>query len=167
MSLSIDLHTASMSQSRERAIGSRTSGVLALGDAVTWRAVHFRIPWRMTSKITEYDPPNHFVDEQVRGPFAWFRHEHRYEPISGGTRMTDHVAFQASFGPLGRLAERLVLGEYVAKLIDARNAYLRAESSRTKEPMTGGAVPAISGGGWTSGYPSMFHSAWSRRWRRR
>jgi hypothetical protein len=38
LSLSVDAHTASMSRSGERAIGGVTSGVMKLGDTVTWRA---------------------------------------------------------------------------------------------------------------------------------
>jgi ligand-binding SRPBCC domain-containing protein len=33
----------------------------------------------MTSRITEWSRPERFVDEQVRGPFAAFRHEHLFE----------------------------------------------------------------------------------------
>lgn len=40
-------------------IGGVTTGVMRLGDSVTWRVV-----FRMTSAITEYQPPSRFVDEQ-------------------------------------------------------------------------------------------------------
>jgi hypothetical protein len=42
---------ASMARSREHAIGRVTSDLLRLGDEVTWRAWHFGIPWRLTSRI--------------------------------------------------------------------------------------------------------------------
>ena len=44
---------------------------MSLGQTVTWQARHFGLPFRMTSKITEYERPTHFVDEQVSGPFAF------------------------------------------------------------------------------------------------
>ncbi|WP_354004701.1 SRPBCC family protein [Ruania suaedae] len=69
-----------------------------------------------------------FTDEQVRGPFAWFTHVHRFESRpDGGTRMIDQVAFAAPFGPLGRLAERLVLARYMRTLIETRNEWLRRQ----------------------------------------
>jgi ligand-binding SRPBCC domain-containing protein len=126
LSLSVDVHLDSMAASGERAVGGVTTGMLALGEEVTWRARHFKLPFTMTSRITELDPPHRFVDEQVRGPFARFRHEHRFESSDGGTRMVDEVAFAAPFGPLGRLVERLVLGRYLPRLIDQRNDHLRA-----------------------------------------
>lgn len=68
-SLSVDAHTESMLESGERAVDGITSGVLSLGDTVTWRGRHFGIPFTMTSAITACTPPNRFVDEQKRSPF--------------------------------------------------------------------------------------------------
>jgi len=69
LSLSVDAHTVSMAASGERAVAGVTSGVMKLGDTVTWRARHFGIAFRMTSAITYYERPIRFVDEQQRGPF--------------------------------------------------------------------------------------------------
>ncbi|MEU4573907.1 hypothetical protein [Nonomuraea sp. NPDC023979] len=41
VSLSVELHTASMARSGERAVGGVTSGQLAAGDRVTWQARHW------------------------------------------------------------------------------------------------------------------------------
>lgn len=129
-SRSIDAHTASMSASRERAVAGVTSGLLGLGEEVTWRAWHFGVPIRMTSRITRMDAPTSFVDEQVHGPFASFRHEHRFvADADGGTTMTDLVRFTAPFGIAGRAAE-LVVGPYLRRLIERRNAYLRDADDR-------------------------------------
>jgi hypothetical protein len=46
-----------MRGSGERAVGGVTSGIMKLGDTVTWRARHFGIVFRMTSAITEYQYP--------------------------------------------------------------------------------------------------------------
>jgi ligand-binding SRPBCC domain-containing protein len=121
--LDIDAHVASMARSRERAIAGVTTGRIGLDEEVTWRAWHFGIPFRMTSRITELDTPLRFVDEQVRGPFASFRHEHMFTESTDGTVMIDRVRFAAPFGVLGRAAE-LVLGPYLRRLITARNAHL-------------------------------------------
>jgi hypothetical protein len=129
-SRSIDAHTASMAASRERAIAGVTSGLIGLHEEVTWRAWHFGVPIRMTSRITQMATPTSFVDEQVRGPFAFFRHEHRFEPGSdGGTMMTDRVRFAAPLGIAGRAAE-LVVGPYLKRLIENRNGYLSNETGR-------------------------------------
>ena len=134
LSLDVDAHTGSMAKSRERAIRGVTSGGLGLRDEVTWRARHFGLPWTMTSKITELDRPRRFVDEQVAGPFASFRHEHLFEPYGGGTRMIDRVTFTAPVGVVGRIAERILLARYLEHLIRSRNAFLRTELSAVSTP---------------------------------
>lgn len=125
LSLSVDAHTASMTGSGERAVGGVNPGVMAMGDSVTWRAKHLGIWFEMTSVITAHDAPHRFVDEQRRGPFATWWHEHTFVPLpSGGTLMTDHIRYQAPYGPLGTTAERLVLDRYMPHLIRRRNAWL-------------------------------------------
>jgi ligand-binding SRPBCC domain-containing protein len=127
LSLSVDAHTASMSASGERAIRGVTSGVMTHGDAVTWRARHFGIAFRMTSAITEYEYPVRFVDEQQRGPFRRWWHEHTFTAVANGeTQMTDVVEFRSPLGPLGSIADRLVLDEYLRHLLRQRNAWLKA-----------------------------------------
>lgn len=126
LSLSVDAHTTSMRSSGERAVAGVTTGQLAHGDTVTWRARHFGVWFRMTSAITVYDRPHQFVDEQVSGPFAAWRHEHRFEPAAtGGTRMIDVVEFCSPVGPVGALVDRAFLSRYMAGLIEQRNTWLR------------------------------------------
>jgi ligand-binding SRPBCC domain-containing protein len=130
LALSIDAHVASFEGSGEQAVGGVTAGLIGLGEFVTWRARHFGITWTMTSTITEWDRPHRFVDEQRKGPFKTFRHEHLFEPVEHGTRLLDHVEFEAPLGVLGRLAEKLVLGRYLRHLIDVRNTFLITEATR-------------------------------------
>lgn len=121
---SIDLHVESQRGSAERAVAGVTSGLIGLGQQVTWRARHFGIPLTMTSRVTRLDFPESFTDEQVRGPFASFRHVHGFEATPTGSVMTDSVEFTAPLGVLGRLAEKLVLARYLERLIVRRGRYL-------------------------------------------
>ena len=123
-SLSIDDHLASMANSQERAVAGVTAGRIGLGESVTWRARHFGIRFRMTSTITALAEPHRFVDEQLKGPFKEFRHEHRFSTADGVTTMSDHLTFTAPFGLLGRIVERLVLARYLERLIVERNIFL-------------------------------------------
>ena len=122
----IRAHTASMSRSREMAIDGVRSGLIGLNEHVTWRAWHFGLPFRMTSQITAMSPPHGFTDEQTRGPFRYFTHEHEFRSHGAGTLMIDRVSFAAPLGILGRLVERLLLASYMRRLIEQRNSFLRA-----------------------------------------
>ncbi|MDY0912981.1 SRPBCC family protein [Rathayibacter festucae] len=121
---SIDLHTESQAASEERAVGGVVSGTIGLGEQVTWRARHFGVPLRLTSRITAFDAPHSFTDEQIRGPFRSFHHEHRFEPDGSGSVMIDRISFRAPLGLLGRIVERLVLARYLRRLIEERGAFL-------------------------------------------
>jgi ligand-binding SRPBCC domain-containing protein len=126
----IDLHARSMAASGEEAIAGRTSGTIGLSETVTWRARHFGRWWTLTSRITVVEPPTRFADEQASGPFARFEHTHTFKPIAGGTLMTDDWDHTAPLGPLGWLADRLLLGRHMRRLLETRNAALKAEAER-------------------------------------
>lgn len=49
------------------------------------------IPWR--TRIDVWEPGVRFVDRQLSGPYRWWDHEHRFEPVPGGTRVIDVVEF--------------------------------------------------------------------------
>jgi ligand-binding SRPBCC domain-containing protein len=129
LSLDVTLHIESMAGSKEIAIAGVTAGRMALNDEVTWRAWHFGLPWHMTSRITALERPRRFVDEQVRGPFAHFRHEHLFTTEQAATRMVDRIEFAAPLGLIGRVVERWVLASYLQGLIRRRNAYLATYSA--------------------------------------
>ena len=75
---SVDVHVRSTSATEESVIAGRTAGLLALDEEVTWRARHFGMPLTLTSRITAFDPPNHFRDSMVRGPLARLAHDHYF-----------------------------------------------------------------------------------------
>jgi hypothetical protein len=122
----VDLHVRTMARSRERAVAGVTSGLLGPGDEVTWVARHGGVPWRMTVRVTAFDRPHRFVDEQVSGPFHRFRHEHTFEEEPDGRVVVhDHVRFTAPLGPLGRAVEPL-LRWYLRRLVCQRSRALVA-----------------------------------------
>ena len=127
LSRDLDLHIKSMAHTGESAVAGRTSGLIELGEEVTWEARHFGVLHQHTSRITAYDRPRHFRDSMVSGRFSSFEHDHFFEPVAGGfTRMRDVLVFQSPLGPLGWLVDRLFLTRYLRRLLESRNAAIRA-----------------------------------------
>jgi ligand-binding SRPBCC domain-containing protein len=122
---SIDLHMESTKQTGERAIAGRTSGLIGLGETVTWRAQHFGIRQNLTSKITEFDRPNLFVDEMVKSAFKSIRHEHHFIKVDEHTLMKDVFVFESPLGIVGRLFNWLILTRYMTKLLKERNRVIK------------------------------------------
>lgn len=128
---SIDLHVATQTRHRERAVAGTIRGLIGPGESVTWEAVHFGIRQRLTSRLAPelYDRPRRFRDSMVPGSgiFAGFDHDHIFEaresPVA--TRMIDVFDFRAPAGVLGRLVERLYLDRYMRRLLVERGAIIK------------------------------------------
>lgn len=78
------------------------------------------IPLRWTSEIVEWEPPHRFVDLQLRGPYKLWRHEHRFEAIDGGTRITDTVNLALPLSVIGDLAFKMMVRSDVEKIFAFR-----------------------------------------------
>jgi ligand-binding SRPBCC domain-containing protein len=126
----VEAHIASTSRTKERVVGGVTTGLLGLGDEVTWEAVHFGFRQRLTSRITRFDRPRMFVDEMVRGTFASFEHLHEFSSENDGTRMVDVFTYRSPLGPLGRVADVLFLERYMRRFLDERARALKASLER-------------------------------------
>lgn len=122
LSRSIDLHKISISHTKEEAVGGRVSGLIGMGESVTWKARHFWVTQYLTSKITYYNKPYKFTDEMVKGAFKSFKHEHIFTEENGQTVMKDVFTYTSPFGILGRVADVLFLKKYMAELLRKRNS---------------------------------------------
>ena len=122
LSRSIDLHKISTAHTNETAIDGVTTGLIGVNEFVTWQAKHFGITQKLTVKITAYNRPFHFRDEQVNGAFKSFSHDHYFEQNNGQTIMKDVFDFESPYGLPGILFNKLVLTLYMKKLLAKRNA---------------------------------------------
>ncbi len=135
LSRSIDLHKYSMQHTKEEAISGTTKGLIEMNESVTWQAKHFGITQYLTSKITNYNRPVIFRDEQTRGVFNYFKHDHIFEEKNGIVIMTDVFAYESPLGFLGKIADALFLKKYMTNLLIRRNKVIKefAESDKWKE----------------------------------
>ena len=125
---SVEVHLAGNVHFGEAAVAAAgvTSGLIGLGEQVTWRAKHFGLWLTLTSEITAMNPPAYFQDTMVSGPFRSMIHDHCFRRLSPGeTEMKDIFCFAAPLGILGRLVELAVLRRYMHDLLSERNAVIR------------------------------------------
>lgn len=135
LSRNIDVHQISTAESKEKAIGGKTSGLIDYGESVTWQAIHFCIKQKLTSKITQFQRPFYFRDEQVKGAFKYFIHDHHFEQHIESVVMKDRFEFQSPYGFAGRLFNKIILTNYMTKLLTERNRVIKnyAETGKWKQ----------------------------------
>ncbi len=92
------------------------------GTLIEYRLRLRGMPIRWVTRIEQWEPPTRFSDVQLRGPYRLWGHLHTFEPCGAGTRMCDLVRYALPFGPLGRLAHRLIVQSDLDAIFDYRAA---------------------------------------------
>jgi ligand-binding SRPBCC domain-containing protein len=135
LSLSVDLHTGSTAKTGEKAVAGVTRGLMNLNDTVTWEAKHFGIVQRFTSRISAYEKPTYFISEMQKGAFKKFRHQHFFKQEGDYCLMKDELELQSPFGIFGKIADALVMKNYIKKFLVERNQFIKrcAETDAWKE----------------------------------
>ena len=93
------------------------------GTLIDYRLRVRGVPLRWRSEITAWEPPYRFVDEQRRGPYRLWIHEHRFEETDYGGSLADDVVRYAV--PGGWLADRLLVRRDLERIFDYRRRVLR------------------------------------------
>ncbi len=135
---SIDLHVVSTKRTNERAIAGKTSGLISLGETVTWKAKHLGFYQELTSIITDEERPTFFADEMMKGAFKSFRHEHYLKLEGEKVIIKDIFQYKSPLGIIGRFVDFLFLKKYMTRFLIERNNTIKeyVESNLWKEILT-------------------------------
>lgn len=95
---------------------------MRIGTSLDYRLRIRGFPIRWRSKITAWEPPLRFVDEQIRGPYRLWVHEHKFRECDGGTIVQDHVHYAV---PFDLLLHNLIVGPDVERIFAYRAECLR------------------------------------------
>lgn len=94
--------------------------VMREGTLIDYRIRLFGVPLGWRTRIDAYEPPFHFVDTQLKGPYRHWRHTHEFSEVPEGTRVSDRVEYALGFGPLGAAAHTLFVRRTLARIFDYR-----------------------------------------------
>jgi ligand-binding SRPBCC domain-containing protein len=70
---------------------------MQVGTLIDYRLKLRGFPMRWRTLISAWDPPHRFVDEQLKGPYRQWIHEHTFEARDGGTLAKDYVQYAVPF----------------------------------------------------------------------
>jgi hypothetical protein len=128
LSRSVEVHLLANVHGNEQALatGEVTTGLVDLGQQVTWRAKHFGFWHNLTSEATAVAPPTYFQVTMVKGIFRSMRADHLLRSMpSGVTELKDIFTIAAPLPILGPIAEALFLRRYMMALNRERNAVIK------------------------------------------
>jgi ligand-binding SRPBCC domain-containing protein len=84
----------------------------------TIRWFSIKINWH--AKILEYLPPKRFVDAQVKGPYAMWKHTHIFETVPKGTLMQDLITYRIPFRFIGKILHRFIIMKQLKDIFSYR-----------------------------------------------
>ncbi len=95
------------------------------GTVIEYRLALFGAPVYWRTVIESWDPEESFVDSQIKGPYALWRHTHSFEEKGPRqTLMRDLVEYGIPYGALGRIAHALFVERWLKKIFDYRAAMI-------------------------------------------
>ncbi len=102
---------------------------------------------RWDAEIVQFETNHSFCDRQLRGPFTFWQHNHRFLSLDrtgpGVTVLTDEIEYDLPLGPLGNIAHALFVRKQIEKTFAFRReqvvkALAQAAPTKTEKP-----APAI------------------------
>jgi ligand-binding SRPBCC domain-containing protein len=94
---------------------------MGVGTLIEYRLKLHRVPVRWRTRIEAWEPPRRFVDAQVKGPYTLWEHTHTFEEDGPeATIIRDRVRYSIPFGPLGELADRVLVRRDLKQIFDYR-----------------------------------------------
>ncbi len=102
------------------------------------------VPVRWRSLIADYSPPHSFVDVQLKGPYAYWHHLHRFESMATGTRIVDRVQYALPAYLPQHLREKVhqwYVGPALRDIFDYRRDVVKRFFARSETMLTGPGCP--------------------------
>ena len=113
-------------------ITSKVPHTIDPGMRISYRITpFFGIPVTWISEITHVEPPVAFIDEQSRGPYRIWRHEHHFRKVGGGVEVRDRITYALNFGVLGRFTHAVLVRRRLETIFDYRRQALEDHSWET------------------------------------
>jgi hypothetical protein len=109
---------------------------LSPGACYDYRFKLHGLPLRWRTRITQVAAPHRFIDVQERGPYAFFEHEHRFEPAGDGTLVHDTIRYRPPGGPLAGMIDRAWVRRDLLGLFEHRHRRLAELYADAQDPLT-------------------------------
>jgi ligand-binding SRPBCC domain-containing protein len=91
------------------------------GMFITYKVSPFAgIKLNWVTEITQISEKKFFIDEQRRGPYSIWHHEHHFKEVEGGVEMRDILFYSLPLGFIGTIADQVFVKQKVKQIFDFR-----------------------------------------------
>lgn len=97
---------------------------MAPGTRIDYALRLFGVPFRWQTRIEIFEPPERFVDVQLRGPYRRWHHLHEFVDLGMATLVVDVVDYELPLGPLGAIAHPVFVRPVLARIFDHRRTVI-------------------------------------------
>ncbi|HEX7848076.1 MAG TPA: SRPBCC family protein [Chitinophagaceae bacterium] len=116
-----NLHRITPEEMKFKTISAPTNEKIHKGQVIEYRVSPLMgIPLYWMTEITVVEAETFFIDEQRKGPYALWRHQHFFKEIEGGVEMTDLIHYKNPLWVLGDLANALFIKRKLRQLFEYR-----------------------------------------------
>lgn len=119
----------------------RTPVEVKLNSVIRYSMAWQGIPLRWTSLIVEHDPPRRISYIQMRGPYAFFLHQHVFTETKEGVRLDDRCLYTVPFGPIGRLVHPFAVAPKILDIFRTRRKIIEKQLGPI-QPLAGPSIQA-------------------------
>jgi len=123
---------------KEKFSSATASNLVNNGETITIQVKHFGKTRWVTTKVTAFQKPSSFVQEQVKGDLLHFKHEHYFKKVDNGTILIDLINFAGPRDVVGKIIGKTYLKKYLEKFFHRRNKIIQqyAESEKWRAVLT-------------------------------
>ncbi len=115
-----NLQQITLPQMHFRVISQHHGDHIYPGQIIEYKLRVLGMPVYWMTEITHVKENDFFVDEQRRGPYQMWHHQHFFMPIPGGILMTDIVHYRNPAGFMGVIADKIYVKRKLQEIFDYR-----------------------------------------------
>lgn len=137
LSRNLSIYRKIFKQGAEQFSSTAGGNLLNQGDTILINAKHLGKIRSVTLKITAYNKPWFYTEEQIRGDLFSYKHEHHFKEAENGAIMIDIIEYEYPRDMIGKLLGKLYMKKYMEELVNTRNRLIKdyAESEKWKAVM--------------------------------
>ncbi|MBX3018485.1 MAG: TIGR01777 family oxidoreductase [Bdellovibrionaceae bacterium] len=106
------------------AVKTKSTEAMGAGTLIDYVLKIRGVPAKWRTLIEDWNPPHEFVDTQLKGPYKYWHHRHRFEDLGTGVLMRDRVRYKLPLGLLGQVVAGSFVRGDVEKIFAFRRKYL-------------------------------------------